>query len=88
ELVWDDNLYEYSLAHSKDMARENRLFHTNMNLPYAENAWGGQGSQSWGAETIVESWMNSDMHRTWLLCPHLKHVAVGAAYSSNGMYAS
>lgn len=88
ELVWDDKLYEYSLAHSRDMAREKRLFHTDMYLPYAENAWGGEGSSSWGAETIVESWMNSRMHRTWLLCPNLKNVAVGVASSSNGMYAS
>ena len=88
ELVWDDKLYEYSLAHSKNMAGEKRLFHTDMHLPYGENAWGGEGSTSWGAEKIVESWMPSPMHRTWLLCPHLKHVAVGVAYSSNGMYAS
>jgi len=88
KLVWDDKLYSYSLSHSKNMAREERLFHTDMRLPYGENAWGGEGSKSWGAETIVESWMNSPKHRTWLLCPNLKHVAVGIAYSDNGMYAS
>ncbi len=88
ELIWDDTLYEYSLAHSKDMAQQRRLFHTDINLPYGENAWGGEGSKSWSAKTIVESWMGSPKHRTWLLNPHLKHVAVGIAYSSNGMYAS
>ena len=70
------------------MANQRELFHSDMNLPYAENAWGGEGSKSWGAETIVNSWMNSSKHRTWLLCPHLKHIAVGIAYSNNGMYAS
>ncbi len=87
-LLWDDKLYEYSLAHSKDMASEQRLFHTDMHLSYGENAWGGEGSQSWGAKTIVDSWMGSPKHRTWLLCPNLKHIAVGIAYSSSGMYAS
>jgi len=88
EFVWDDKLSEYSLAHSRDMASEGRLFHSDMLLPYGENAWGGEGSKSWGAEKIVETCMNSPKHRTWLLCPHLKHVTVGIAYSSNGMYAS
>ena len=87
-LLWDDKLYDYSLAHSKNMAEEERLFHTDINKSYAENAWGGEGSKSWGAEDIVESWMTSPKHRTWLLCPHLKHVAVGVAYSDYGMYAS
>lgn len=87
-LLWDEKLYEYSKAHSEAMASRRDLFHSSMDKPYAENAWGGEGSKSWGAETIVESWMNSDMHRTWLLCPNLKHVAVGVAYSNNGMYAS
>ena len=87
-LSWDDTLYKYSLEHSKAMARERDLFHSSMDLPYAENARGGEGSKSWGAETIVNSWMDSPKHRTWLLCPNLKQIAVGIAYSSNGMYAS
>jgi len=87
-LSWDDTLYKYSLAHSTEMAKRRDLFHSDINMAYAENAWGGEGSRSWGASTIVNSWMNSSKHRTWLLCPHLKHVAVGVAYSSNGMYAS
>ncbi len=87
ELKWDSKLYEYSLAHAKNMATQGRMSHSDMNLPYAENAWWGGGS-SWGAEDIVESWMNSKMHRTWLLAPNLRHVAVGVAYSLNGMYAA
>ncbi len=87
ELAWDDKLYEYSLAHSNNMAKEGRMFHTDMYLPYGENAWWGGGS-SWEAKNIVESWMTSPKHRTWLLCPNLKRIAVGIAYSNNGMYAS
>jgi len=87
-LLWDEELYSYSIAHSEAMASRRDLFHSSMDKPYAENAWGGEGSKSWRAETIVESWMNSEMHRTWLLCPSLRHVAVGVAYSDNGMYAS
>jgi uncharacterized protein YkwD len=87
-LQWDDKLYEYSLAHANNMAIQKELFHSSMYEPYAENAWGGEGSKNWTAQTIVDSWMGSDMHRTWLLCPNLRHVAVGVAYSTNGMYAA
>jgi len=87
-LVWDDKLYIYSKSHSKDMAEKKQLFHTAQGSSYAENCWGGEGSTHWDANTIVESWMNSDLHRTWLLCPNLKHVAVGVAISDTGMYAS
>ena len=88
ELVWDNTLYQYSIAHSKKMAERHELFHTQVGMAWAENAWGGEGSQSWGAEIIVNSWMNSPKHRTWLLSPNLKRIAVGIAYSNNGMYAS
>jgi len=88
ELEWDDQLYDYSVAHASDMASQERLFHTSMYESYAENAWGGEGWKSWTAQDIVDSWMNSDFHRTWLLCPNLRHVAVGVAYSTNGMYAA
>jgi uncharacterized protein YkwD len=87
-LIWDSELYTYSKQHSEDMASQKRLFHTSMYEPYAENAWGGEGSIGWTASTIVESWMSSDFHRTWLLCPHLQHIAVGIAISDTGMYAS
>ena len=87
-LVWDDKLYAYSKSHSEDMAEKKQLFHTAQGSSYAENAWGGEGSTHWGANTIVESWMNSDLHRTWLLCPNLKRIAVGVAISDTGMYAS
>jgi uncharacterized protein YkwD len=87
-LMWDDTLYEYSKTHSIDMAEKRELFHSPVGLAYAENAWGGEGSRSWGADDIVQGWLESPKHRTWLLCPNLKHVAVGIAYSNNGMYAS
>jgi uncharacterized protein YkwD len=87
-LIWDSELYTYSKQHSEDMASQKSLFHTSMYEPYAENAWGGEGSTSWTASDIVEGWMSSDFHRTWLLCPHLQHIAVGIAISGTGMYAS
>jgi len=87
-LMWDETLYQYSKAHSIAMAERRELFHSPVGLAYAENAWGGEGSQHWGVEDIVDSWYSSPMHKTWLLCPNLKHVAVGVAYSENGMYAS
>ena len=88
ELAWDEVLYKHSKEHTEDMASQHRLFHTPVGAPYAENAWGGEGSTSWTATTIVESWMTSPMHRTWLLCPHLKHIAVSVVKTNTGMYAS
>jgi hypothetical protein len=87
-LTWDDKLYTYSKEHSIAMAQRKELFHTDINESYGENAWGGEGSHNWTAQTMVDSWINSPKHRTWLLCPNLKHIAVGVAYSNNGMYAS
>lgn len=86
-LQWDDKLYEYAKSHSEDMGKAGEMFHTDMHKSYAENAWWGGGS-SWEAIDIVESWMTSEKHRTWLLCPNLKRVAVGIVYSNSGMYAS
>ena len=86
-LVWDDELHKYAREHSEAMALEGALFHTDINMPYAENAWGGVGI--WEAVDIVESWYTSPEHRTWLLNPNLKHVAVGIVISeSDDMYAS
>jgi len=87
-LIWDDKLYKYSKTHSENMALEEKMFHSDMNLSYAENAWYGAGTR-WGASDIVGSWLSSERHRTWLLCPHLSHIAVGIAVSeSEDTYAS
>jgi len=87
-LVWDDELYIHSKNHTEEMTERKQLFHTDVGMPYAENCWGGEGSTSWDANTIVNSWMGSDFHRTWLLCPNLKHIAVAVLISDTGMYAS
>lgn len=88
-LIWDDILYGYSKSHSEDMAKQGQLFHTPIGAPYGENAWGGESSgDDWSAKEIVDGWMTSPAHRTWLLCPHLKHIAVGIAKSDDGIYAS
>ena len=89
-LVWDENLHEIAREHSEEMARRGELFHSSMYESYAENCWGGgPGSLYYNtASDIVSSWMGSPPHRTWLLCPHLRHIGVGIAVSDNGMYAS
>lgn len=86
-LQWDDNLYTYSKSHSEEMAKVNDMFHTDMYQSYAENCWMGGGT-GWEATDIVESWMSSPMHRTWLLCPSLKRAAVGIVYSDSSTFAS
>lgn len=87
-LIWDDELYQYSKEHSEDMAACQELFHTPIDRLYGENVWSGEGRLWWDADDIVEGWMTSDEHRTWLLCPHLTNIAVGIALSENTMYAS
>jgi S1-C subfamily serine protease len=89
-LIWDEDLHEIAREHSEEMARRGELFHSSMYEPYAENCWGGgPGSLYYNtASDIVSGWMGSPPHRTWLLCPHLRHIGVGIAVSDNGMYAS
>lgn len=89
-LVSDDKLHEIAREHSKEMARRGELFHSSMHEPHAENCWGGSPGSFYyfGAADIVNSWMESPKHRTWLLCPHLKHIGMGIAVSDGAMYAS
>ena len=89
-LIWDEDLHEIAREHSEEMAIRGELFHSSMYEPYAENCWGGgPGSLYYNtASDIVEGWMGSSLHRTWILCPHLRHIGVGIAISDNGMYAS
>ena len=85
-LTRDNELHRIATGHSQEMAARGELFHSSIDEPYAENCWGGSGY--WDASTIVSSWMGSDKHRTWLLCPHLKRIGIGIAISDTGMYAS
>jgi S1-C subfamily serine protease len=89
-LIWDDELGRIAREHSQEMAERGELFHSSVDKPYAENCWGGSpGSfHYFGASDIVNTWMESPKHRTWLLCPHLKHIGVGIAVSDGAMYAS
>ena len=89
-LAWDEDLHEIATEHSEEMARLGELFHSSVYEPYAENCWGGGAGSLYcfTASDIVDSWMGSPPHRTWLLCPHLRDIGVGIAVSDNGMYAS
>jgi len=89
-LIWDDELGRIAREHSQEMAKRGELFHSSMYEPYAENCWGGSPGSFYyfGASDIVNTWMESPKHRTWLLCPHLKHIGVGVAVSDGAMYAS
>jgi len=87
-LVWDTELHRIARDHSAAMAARGELFHSSMYMPYCENCWGGTGAGYFGAGDIVQSWMESDKHRTWLLCPNLKHIGVGIVQDGSDMYAS
>ncbi len=86
-LVWDEELAAIALAHAEAMASRGEMFHSSVDRPYAENCWMGSATYH-DAETIVQSWMASDHHRTWLLCPSLKHVGVGISRNGASMYAA
>jgi uncharacterized protein YkwD len=88
---WDDELYRLSKAHTQEMADKGELFHTPMGASYCENAWGAP----WGgisrqnlAQTIVDSWMSSPLHRAWILHAPLKTSVVSIVDDSRGQYAS
>jgi len=88
---WDDELYKLSKAHTEEMADRGELFHTPMGASYGENAWGAP----WGgisrqnlAQTIVDSWMSSPLHRAWILHAPLKTSVVSIVDDNRGQYAS
>lgn len=87
-LIWDDRLHNLARMHSLDMANRGNLFHSPPDAEYAENAWGGPGGIDYSALEIVEAWLSSEYHRTWLLCPNLEHIAVGIYIKDDAVYAA
>lgn len=92
ETIWDDNLYIYSKIHTQEMADCKVLFHSPDSEPYGENCWGGMGDRISLInlpEAIVDGgWMQSPLHKAWMLYPPLKHVALSIVIIPNGEYAS
>lgn len=86
-LQWDDRLHNLARMHSQDMAIRGYLFHSPADAEYAENAWYGPGL-IWEASDIAKTWLESEYHKTWLLCPNLEHIAVGIYTKNTAMYAS
>lgn len=88
---WDDALYCLSKDHTEDMANKGTLFHAPVGASYAENAWGA----SWSAirrenlaNTMVNSWMSSPLHRAWMLHGSLRTSVVSIVDDGRGQYAS
>jgi uncharacterized protein YkwD len=69
------------------MAARGTMFHSSMYEDYAENCWMGRLGY-FGADDIIDSWMGSEKHRTWLLCPHLIRIGAGIANDGTNMYAA
>jgi len=86
-LTWDTKLATIAKQHSDEMATRLEMFHSSIYELYAENCWAGAATY-FDANDIVNTWMGSPKHRTWLLCPHLSHIGVGIAISDSVMYAS
>lgn len=89
ELIWDDQLHEIAKAHSQEMANSGKLFHSSEDCPYAENCWRGIDGRYFQPEDIIETWMQSEFHRTWILCPTIRHIGIGLVETENGsLYAT
>jgi len=90
--VWDDELYRLSKAHTQAMSDKGELFHTPINAPYGENAWGGVGYANYDyeelAKVIVDSWMSSPLHRAWILHQPLQTSVVSIIVNPNSQFAS
>lgn len=86
-VLWDADLAAIASAHARQMATRAEMFHSSAGEAHAENCWMGTAG-CFDAQDIVDSWMNSEKHRTWLLCPSLKHVAVGIASNGQDMFAN
>ncbi len=89
---WDDELYRLSRAHTQAMADRGELFHTPLDAPYGENAWGGIGYSNYGfeelARVIVDGWMSSPLHKAWLLHEPLQTSVVSIIVTPNSQFAS
>jgi len=91
---WDDELYKLSLAHTKTMAQNKRLFHSPETVPYAENCWGGPGLYPYPyteidiAGEMVNGWLASPLHRAWLLHEPIKTSVLSVVITPSGQYAS
>ena len=89
---WDDELYELSKKHTREMADRGELFHTPMGATHGENAWGGKGYYHYRydelAKVIVGSWMSSPLHNAWLLHAPIKESVVSIVVTPEGQYAS
>jgi len=86
-VLWDDDLAAIASKHAAQMAARGEMFHSSVTEAHAENCWMGAAG-FFDAEAIVQSWMDSELHRTWLLCPSLKRVAVGMASDGHNVYAT
>ncbi len=89
---WDDELYALSKLHTTAMSDRGELFHSPMDAPIGENAWGGAGYYMYSsdklAKAMVEGWMSSPLHRAWILHKPIEHSVVTIVVTRNGQYSS
>lgn len=92
--VWDDELYELSKVHTQAMAERGECFHSYEygDVPYGENAWGGESSYQYTAEElpamIVDGWKLSPLHWACLLHAPVERSVVSIVITPTGQYAS
>ncbi len=90
---WDDELYGFSKAHTQAMVDRGELFHSPMDAPYGENAWGGEGYYYFAsadelAHVIVNGWMSSPLHKAWILHEPIQKSVVSIIVTPNSQFAS
>ncbi len=85
EVAWSDSIAKLALSQAIYCARVNKIVHSSR---YAfeggENI--AQGSIYCSPRSIVKSWMQSDLHRDYLLSNGVKQAGVGIARSRTNTY--
>jgi len=74
-------------SHSRDMARQRRIYHDN-NLPYEVSGWRSLGEnvgRSSSVRSVHSAFMNSSVHRAHILDPHYNQVGYGAVRGSDNL---
>jgi len=86
-LIADSDLCKYAQKHAEIMAKKNVLYHSQIsklqnnetNVVGENVAWGQENAQS-----VVDAWMWSPMHRWNILGTSYKKVGFGVAKDENG----
>lgn len=85
-LAIDPYLVEYAQRYAEEMARRNRLVHSNISVLMGNYSTAGENI-AWNQETeeeVVRDWMNSSGHRANIMSRNFTKVGFGVAKAKDG----